>query len=522
MKKRLFAVLLMMSFFVGSLAGCGQKPVPVSGNGSSEADVEEKKIKDHVIAALNAEPVGLDPQQTYQITAFIIQEQVFDTLVSVDGEGNPLPCLAKEWERLDDNTVRFHLRDDVYFHNGEKMTAEDVRFTIWRATTMANSANMFSSFDGEKTAVVDEYTVDVVTKTPFAALYTYLSMPRAQIVCKKAIEEMGDNEANRNPIGTGAFRFSKWETGTGIELVRNEEYWGEKPAYTNLTFRIVAEAASRAIEIETGNVDIAFSPDASDVMRLEGSSDVVTVISPSYGGMTLYMNASENDPVLSDSRVRKAMAHALDTEAITETVYGPLGTASRGVCPMSFSSGIELNLYEYNPDRARELLAEAGYGEGEAEINLFVYNGSDAVAVSEICQNMWTQVGFKVNITQGEMGAILPQVRDYEGSGWCCSWSWGADDGGLFIGDFDPANTSNSSYAFDERITELRNSAASCLDPEERNKLYAEAQRILYEENVSAITISDKNLAYFTTPDVTNFYGSSTGAPYLGNVVVYE
>lgn len=519
MKKRCIIILLTMVVLASFLGGCGSGE---KKTGESAANDSEKKIKQEVVAVLNGEPSGLDPQQTNQTNAFTMQAQMFETLVTLDENGKPQPCLAVSWEQMDDKTVRFHLRDDVYFHNGEKMTAEDVRFTIERATVMANSANMFSSFDGEKTSVVDEYTVDVVTKSPFAAIYTYLSMSRAGVVCKSAVEAMGDNEANRNPIGTGAFQLEEWQAGSQVSMIRNDQYWGEKPAFEKLTFRFVVEAASRAIEVETGNADIAFSPDASDVQRLEGSSDVLTVISPAYGATSIYLNASGKDPVMSDIRVRQAMAYALDVSSIADTVYGAMGEAPTGICPESFTSAAKLDLYEYDPEKAKQLLKEAGYGEGEAEITLHTYPSSDVQSIAEICQNMWTQAGFKVNILQSDLNAVLSSVRNYEGSCWICAWGYAADDGGFFVGDFDPAYTTNFTYAFDGRITEIKEEAAACPDPEKRNELYRKAQELLYDEDMAIITVADKNLAYLTTPKVTGFGGSSSGSPYLGSVVVYE
>ncbi|MBU5627968.1 ABC transporter substrate-binding protein [Oscillibacter sp. MSJ-2] len=518
MKKRILSAMMAIAMTAGLLSACGGSGGYASGGAASSG--AEKTVKDSVTVVLNSEPNGIDPQQTNQINAFVIQAQVFDTLVTIGGDGTPQPCLAESWETVDECTVRFHLRDDVTFHNGEKMTAEDVRYSIERATLNANSATMFSAFDGEKTAVVDETTVDIVTKEPFAAIFTYLSMSRAGIVCKSAVEEMGDDEAKRTPIGTGAFQFVDWSAGTQVTLERNENFWGEKPAYTTLTFKFVTEAASRAIEVETGNADIAFNPDASDVDRLSGSGDVTTVITPAFGATSIYLNPS--DPVLSDLKVRQAMAYALDLEAIAESVYGAMGSAPGGICAQSFTSAAKLDLCPYDPDKARQLLSEAGYGEGEAEITVLAYTASDVQSIAEICQNMWKAAGFKVNLVQADMSAVLSDVREYKGSCWICGWSYAADDGGFFIGDFDPTYTGNFTYAFESRITDLKNQAASCMDPEERNELYRQAQEILYYEDMAIITVADKNIAYLTTPNVTGFVGAASGAPYLGDIVVYQ
>ena len=114
-----------------------------------------------------------------------VQVQIFETLVAKDQDGNIVPCLAESWEQIDDCTIRFKLRDNVYFHNGDKLTAEDVAFTIQRATELPSSAAIFAAFDAENTKAVDDLTVDVATKTPYAAVYNYLTSTRGGIVCKR-------------------------------------------------------------------------------------------------------------------------------------------------------------------------------------------------------------------------------------------------------------------------------------------------------------------------------------------------
>lgn len=527
--KKIIVMALALAMIASVLSGCGGKPnSPTSSNPSFSASTPsstpsgERTIKDSVSVVLNSEPSGMDPQQANQTNSFTMMMQVYDNLVTIDEQGNPQPSLATSWEQIDETTTRFHLRDDVYFHNGEKMTAEDVRFTIERATLLPNSASMYASFDGEKTAVVDETTIDIVTKAPFAPLFAYLSMPRAMIVCKSAIEELGDDGALHNPIGTGAFKFVDWQSGISVSMTRNEQYWGSAPAYTNLQFRFVTETASRVIEVETGNADLAFNPDVSDVERLTGSSSVNVVTSPAYGGLTLYLNASGTDPVTADYRVRQAIAHAIDIPTIAEVVYGSLGSAAQGVFPASFAYSVPLDLYEYNPNRAHELLTEADYGQGEAELTFMVIPNNFVQSASEMMANMLTQAGFKVNLIQQDINATISDARDYKYSGWPCSWTYGASDLGFPCNDFAPDYTANTSYAFDDKLTELKQAGLAALDTTERAAIYKEYQERLYIEDLQCIHLVDSNQAYLTTANVTNFNGSFTGSPYLGDIIVYE
>ena len=169
--------MIALALALTLLAGCGTKPSSSdssSGNGSS--------VKDEVVAVLKAEPSNIDPHGNTELVAMTTQVQIFETLVKKNENGEIVPCLAKSWEQVDDKTVRFHLRDDVTFHNGDKLTADDVVFTIQRATEKPSSAAIFSAFDATNTKVVDDLTVDVATKQPFAAIFNYLTSTRGGIV----------------------------------------------------------------------------------------------------------------------------------------------------------------------------------------------------------------------------------------------------------------------------------------------------------------------------------------------------
>ena len=233
------------------LAGCGGGKAASSSANSAAAGAastastsataaeaaQSGNIKDNVTVVLKGEPSNIDPHGNTELVAMETQVQIFETLVKKDENGEIVPCLAERWEQIDDCTTRFYLRDDVTFHNGEKLTADDVVYTIQRATEMPSSAAIFSAFDGENTKAVDDLTVDVVTKEPFAAVLNYLASTRGGIVCKKAVEEMGDDAFGRAPVGTGPFMFDNWVTGTSITLKRNDNYWGDKPAYSTLTLK---------------------------------------------------------------------------------------------------------------------------------------------------------------------------------------------------------------------------------------------------------------------------------------------
>lgn len=179
----------------------------LSACGSQEASGGEPEVKDTLIVGNSAEPTVLDPPNQQNTPAGLINVQVYDGLLRQNNEtGEIEPCLAESWEYVDDCTVRFHLRDDVYFHDGSKFTAEDVKFTFDRGAECIMKAMIFEPFDTSKTKIIDEYTIELGTKDVFPPFLTYLTNNATLIVSKSAVEAAGSDDVyGRNPVGNGAY-----------------------------------------------------------------------------------------------------------------------------------------------------------------------------------------------------------------------------------------------------------------------------------------------------------------------------
>ena len=530
MKKRLLALILAMILATSVLIGCAGKTETVgkteaggetsTSTGTEAKDTTEKKIKDTVTVCIASEPPGTDPAQCNKITSFTILFQIYEPLFVIEN-GEVKGLLAESWEELDNCTYRIHLRKDVYFHNGDKMTAEDVKYTVDRLTIVPNSSWQFNFLDVEKTVVVDEYTIDIATLTPFSAFYTYFSMSRSCIINKNWVETKGDDAVMHEACGTGPFEFVEWKNGESVTLKRFEKYWGNKPAYTNLVFKFVLEDASRALEVETGNADFAYTPATGDILRYLESDAVQVFTVPSWGGAFIYLNVE--DPITKDKRVRQAIVQALDLEAITEAVYGPLATAATcGSMPAAFTDTTPMEPYGYDPDNARKLLAEAGYAEGEAELVIYSNNTTELKTLGEIMQNMWTQVGFKVTLNQLEASAATAAERERKGNVIISTGTLGADNFGMFMATFDPASATNANYGVNPRITEIIKEINTCFEASERQKLAREAQEIWYIDDLNIVMIADKTTSYLGSKNVTGFAPNPTGGPCLASVIVYE
>lgn len=407
MKKRLFAITLVLVMSLSLFAGCGGGQAgDGSGANPTGGGESNRAMKDSLVIGINSNPQSLSMSDTKMQNEMLIGNAVFDTLIyPADENGEFAPRLATSWDWEDDTHLVFHLRDDVYFHNGEKLTAEDVAFTIQTSCETKNNRSFFSAFDAENTAAIDETTVCIAFKYPFAPALAYLSASRGGIICKSTYEEIGADAYNLSPVGTGQFKFVSWTQGDSIELERNDNYWDKEkiPSYSKIRYRIITENSVRAMELEAGGIDIAFNISSNDFDRLKANSNVVAISEEGLSHQGFQFNSTT--PELSDIRVREALCISLDTAAIVSAVYGSYGTPASGLFSSNVFAFNALGPYEYNPERARELLAEAGYGDGFS-VTMSIADITNLVKMAEIAQQQWKQVGIDLKIDIMEQVAV--------------------------------------------------------------------------------------------------------------------
>lgn len=477
MKNKLLALLLCTIILFTTACSPDQSN---NGNGGPS--------KDDLLVAIRTEPSTLDPHNSTALANFAVQRVVYDTLVAQDESGQIIPCLAEKWEVIDDLTVRFYLRDNVYFSNGEKLTAEDVRYSLQRATEERGSASMFSAFDGEGTKVIDDLTVDVKVKYPFAPIYNYLASSRGDIINKKAMEELGADAYGRNPVGTGSFILKDWVTGDSLVLERNEKYWGEKPAFSKLVYRVITEPANRAIELETGGVDIIYDVATNDVARLSGSDKTKVISGPGYKFSYITMNMSIEP--FDDIRVREALVISLNMADIVDSVYKDSAKLADSLMAPTVFGYKKVGPYEYNPERAKQLLAEAGYANG-LKVVIMTNEDRSFMDVAEIAQSMWKEVGIETEVQIMEQAALLSKAA--EGT-----VTMGITNSTPTTGDPDHAlmpwpSTYKSFLRIDNpKIDEYLLKGKSTYDTAEREKVYNEAMEYMWTQyNMIPICFTD-------------------------------
>ena len=328
---------------------------------------------------LDNEPRSLDPALIRSTYATAVSHQLFDGLVQFDGDLNIIPSLAKSWKASHNGVVWvFKLREGISFHNGREVTAEDVVYSFTRLmdpNTHSPSTWLFERLQGieafragtaeriEGLMALDRYTLQITLSQPYAPFIQMLGVIQARVVPREEIERLGD-AFSRQPIGTGPFRFVRWVTGQEIVLQANESYFEGRPFIDKLHYRIFPGADRDAIlaEFEGGKLEDATLP-VSARQRLLGNPKYRLFRKPLLATLFLWLDMREGP--LSNLKVRQAINLAINREMINATIRQNRQVQARGILPPGMPGyNPELSDYDYNPDRARQLLAEAGYPGG--------------------------------------------------------------------------------------------------------------------------------------------------------------
>ncbi|MCL2609908.1 MAG: ABC transporter substrate-binding protein, partial [Treponema sp.] len=388
------SVIVAACLVVAMLAGC-------SGSKARDPDTL-------IIAAIGG-PASLDPALTNDSASSEIMKQVYDTLFVLDFQTNaPLPSIAERFQFENDNMgrpiyLRLFLKNGVKFHNGEELTASDVKFTLDRASESPHIDHIVNQVQG--TQVIGPYEVLITLKEPFAPILNNLAHTAMSIVNEKAVREGGDSYA-QNPIGSGPMKLVRWVVGDRIELTRWDGYWGPAPRIKNITVRYIADMMTQLLSLETGEVDMVLTLQPQNIRRVEENPDLQLIRQPSFSMNYIGFNMQRKP--FDDIRVRQAIAHAVDMDALVRTVWPNVGRPGRGpIGSLVWASAADiLPKVEYNPELSRQLLAEAGLPNGFSTFIVLNQN-SERIASAEILQDMLDQVGIRMDIRIMEWAAFL-------------------------------------------------------------------------------------------------------------------
>ena len=448
-------------------------------------------------------PLIGDPQpypvvQPNLISDIMVAKTLYNTLVRFSFEDGvtPVPDLAESWTANEDASEwTFKLREDVRWHDGEPFTAEDVVFTIEAIVNPEVGSRWSSSFAGlESVEALDEHTVKFTFSEPFAPMLSTLAYNIA-IVPKHILEDqdLSDPEAfRRNPIGTGPFKFVEQVSGSHFVVEANPDYYEGKPDIEQVTFRVTPDVNSQIAQLLTGELDVTWTVEPVHMDRVSNAPNLTltSVKIPRWDWFPLNLN----NPLFQDDRVRRALAYALDREQIVARILGGQGEVAQGPIPNVIdwvpTEGVEQ--ISYDPERALELLEEAGWTRGDDGVlrnsagepfafTLLADRGNPTRDQLYLyAQQAWQALGMQVDLETTEWNTVLARYRsgDYDTR---LGWWVIKPDPDLYDYLHTEGDLNQISYSNPE-VDALLERGRATTNQEERAEIYGEVQRILAED----------------------------------------
>ncbi len=551
--------LLLSAIIVLMVAACGPTPAPqvvketvvvteketVVVTEKEEVEVT-KVVQEEVEKVVTATPEPKEPKilviaypvqysETMDISAMAYAMEptvmIYDTLVSIDYDYNYHPGgLTERWEVSDDGTVvTFYLKKGVTFHDGSPFNAEVVKWWLELMASDASSvAYMYNAITDIE--VVDDYTVVLHTEEPFPALFYYLSGAWGLVMSKETYESLGPDEYASHPSGTGPFILEEWVPNDHLTLVKNPDYnWAAEwtghtgPANVDkIIYRIIAEDATRLVELEAGDVHLVMEAPWRELPRYIAEPDFQVYQSPDATIWFIGMNL--NAPIVADLRTRKAIGHAIDRDLIQQTLYMGLGRATTTYLAgeLAADKGVDQYAPSYDPDEAARLLAEAGWVMGDDgilvaqnvegvdpgtkfEFDYWTYQDDEARRLAEVTQKMLSDVGIKANITPMDKPTYDSQMEAGGHSIILRRYTWDGLDILPWFHHSQYLPYPNYLGVNDPELDKMFDDAEYLPTFEERSDAYREAHIKLIEEYYPWAPIYQRPMLIFARSSVKNF-----------------
>ena len=505
---------------------------------------------DTLVFGISMDVNELDPGNSI---GFYVVDNLFEGLVKFkSGSTNIEPCLASSWEISDNGKeITFYLRKGIQFHDGTAFNADAVIFSFARQYDSNHPYHQFgkwavwsSMFSGDIDRIekIDDYTVKLVLKRPNASILSSLAMCAMSIVSPTNAKQYKE-EAFKYPCGTGPFKFVEWVKSDHVTLEVNEDYWRERAQLDRLIFKVIPDLSARLMALEVDEVQGIEYPDPVDFNRIKEHDDLVLITEPGmnvgfiamntgYGYMDSNKNGFKdtNEPLvktpgyfepLTKKNVRQAINMAIDKQSIIDNIYmGRAIKAKNGMPPFMLGYNDKIKDYPYDPERAKELLAEAGYPNG-FKVTLHITPVSrpymfDPPRVAEAIQSYLAAVGIKVKIFQLDLSNFLLELL--EGKHQMCLGGWFGDNG-------DPDNFMNVAYGtnstsigtaanfafyINEQAQELLSKALVTYDEEERAAYYREVQEMIHED-AGWVYLAHETLNMVVWNNIKGFVPNPTG-----------
>ncbi len=456
--------------------------------GGAEAEPE---VRDTLTIGMGAEPESLDPVNMTSAPAATVGEHVVERLIYMEEDGSLTPMLATSWSASADSTVwTFEIRQGGTFHDGTPLNAEAVAVNLNRfVDPEVGAAYAFLLGTVTDIEAIGEFTLQLTLSQPFAPILSHLSHSFVGIVSPAQLAELGPQDSFELPVGTGPYVITEWNRGESISLTVNEDYYGDIPAIPNVNFRFIPESSALIVALETGEVDAMMRVPPQEVARLEADPNIEIVRENSVRQIYIGFN-NEREP-FNNPVVRQALNYAIDKEAIVNSLFEGFSVADAPVVPAVFGHA-SVGPYDYDPDLARELLAEAGFPDG---FSMTIHHPTGRypldATVAEVLQSQLAEVGIDVTLETREWSSYLqftaqpPEAAEYD----AFMLGWGTvtldADYGLYAllhsNQWNP-NGNNRGFYRNDRVDEILDEARVTTDQAARAALYGEAIALIWED----------------------------------------
>lgn len=455
--KRLTALLMAGMLCLGLVAGCGKDGGPQGKNSSG--------TKDTLVVATMAETPTLSPVEHNATAGYYMNLMNFTGLMRLDEDLNPVLDLAESYEAISDTEWEFKLRQDVKFHDGTSMKAEDVKASLEWAKGFTEVSLYNDNI--QSVEVVDDYTVRITTPTPSPVLLFNLTQHGNAIVPKKLIDE--GHDFNTQPIGTGPYKFVSWTRGDQVEFEAFEDFYLGEPSIKHVIWKIIPEGSSRTIALEAGEVDLVIEVEAMDVERIQ-ENDKLATIQYKPTSVTWVMLNNEKQ-FMDNENIRHAINCAIDKESVVTVALNGLGEPALAQMPTNIPGVTEENADQYDVEKAKEWLEKSGVDPAEIKFSIICSDDTKKRA-GEVVQANLKEIGIECTLESMDLATYLSATA--EGDFVAAIGGYGMSDTiSYFNGVFHSKsiNASNKSRLNNPEIDALIDQASKTIDKEEREAL---------------------------------------------------
>lgn len=523
MKKRLFSLVLASAMVLGALTACGgskkeTKAETTATETTAAADESSESAGDKILRVASEDPqVPLDMQLNTYSLIMKITDNTTESLLLTNPQGELEPTLLAEMPTLSEDklTYSFTLKEGVTFHNGAPLTSNDVKYSLERMVKKLKMASLLEKvegyqdlFDGKADelsgiVVIDDTHFEIHMAEVYTPLLSALSTPYCAIYPAEACEAAGDNWGMTELYGTGPFKLVSYQTGVGVELVKNENYHGGEVKLDGISYTFIDDPNTGVLEYQKGNIDVVYLDSALYPTYANGElKDELYSFNP-VGGYYLSFNVND----IPDVKVREAMTYAIDRTALCDSVlFGTASPNSNFLQTGLIGARDDMEQFEYNPEKAKELLAEAGYADGydlRITVNTKYPTG---VKIATAIQAQMKEAGINVEVEQVDSAAWTDMKKS--GGVTCGIGNWYVDyndpDSMLYPVSDGRVDLSSMFWHNDE-FKQLMIDGVQTDDDAQRQEIYARADEILTHEEFAVAMLYNETLFYLKKPYVKDF-----------------